>query len=231
MFRGPYGVMMTAQYIPFLTASFPWLADDEAAAVAASLPAPDEALSASTQMGELAAALDQAGLPPTSTLLLSLAGRGSKGTAVAIARGAARARFEQAGAVALQSQAPSVPTAPVPAAGISKAQVRQVAQAAVESVLAMMPGAFAGSAHDDRVIPLIESVAGEVRWLRSTIDTERQLRRYREAHGPLPEHQAPQGPATTEGRRTVVQQLAHSLERDRFVSHVGPVDMADGREE
>lgn len=231
MFRGPYGVMMTAQYIPHLSASFPWLADNEAAAVAESLPPPDESVSAATQMSELAAALDQVGLPPTSTLLLSLAGRGSKGTAVAIARGAARARFERASATTHYPQAQPAAVTPVPAAGISEAQVRQVAQAAVESMLAMMPSAFAGTAHDDRLLPLVESVAGEVRWLRSTIDTERQLRRYREAHGPLPEHQAPQGPATTEERRTVVQQLAHSLERDRFASHVGRVDIADGPEE
>ena len=223
---------MTAKYIPFVITSFPWLTDNEAAAVAASLPAPDEALSAATQMSELARALDQAGLPPTSTLLLSLAGRGSKGTAVAIARGTARARFENAGPAALQFQALPVPMAPTAAVGVSETQVRQVVQTAVESLLAMMPGTFASQADDDRVVLLIESLAGDVSWLKSTIDTERQLRRYREAHGPLPEHQAPHGPATNEERRRVVQQLSHSLERDRFAAHVtSSIDMADGREE
>lgn len=222
---------MTAQYIPFLAGSFPWLTDIEAAAVAASLPLPDETRSAATQMGVLATALDQAGLPPTSTLLLCLAGRGSKGTAVSIARNVARARYERAHS-APSPRHPVLPPIPAASVGlISDAQVRQVAQAAVESVLATMPGAFGSSAYDDRVIPLIESVAGEVRWLRSTIDTERQLRRYREIHGPLDEHKAQQGPATTEERRAVVQQLAHSLERQRGVPYIERVDVMDGREE
>lgn len=223
--------MMTAQYIPFLRASFPWLADDEAAVAASSLPAPDDSVAAAVHMNELAAALDQAGLPPTSTLLLALAGRGSKATAVAVARGVARSRFEQAGAVAVRPQALAARMTPEPGAGIAEDQVRLVAQAAIESVLAMMPGAFAGGPSDDRVVPMIESLAADVRWLRSTIDTERQLRRYLEAHGLLPEHQARQAPATTEQRRNVVQHLASSLERDRFTAHSQPVDMADGRDE
>ena len=220
---------MTAQYIPSLTASFKWLAENEAAAVAASLPGPDHAESATAQMEALAAALDHAGLPPTSTLLLALAGRGSKGPATDIARSVARARFEKAREIARQAE--TLPSPALPTAGISEAQVHQVAHAAVESVLAMMPGAFAGKTADDRVAPMIESLAADVRWLKSTIDTERQLRRYREAHGPLPEHQAQQGPTTTEQRRNVVQHLASSLERDRFATHSQPVDMADGRDE
>jgi hypothetical protein len=118
----------------------------------------------------------------------------------------------------------AAPAAAAPA--LSEAQVRDVVHAAVEGVLAMMPGAFASGGGDDRVIKLLEGLSGEVQWLRSAIDTERQLRRYREVHGPLPEHQASQGPATT----------AHSLERDRFGSRVGAgasyqVDMADGNAE
>lgn len=117
-------------------------------------------------------------------------------------------------------------------AGLSEKQVREVVHATVEATLAMMPGAFGGGTGDERILHLLEGVLGEVRWLKSTIDTERQLRRYREAHGPLPEHQPPKGPATTEERRDIVHQLAHSLERDRYSAHVvSPIDSADGHDE
>lgn len=224
---------------------------------------------AAEQIGALASVLDRAGLPPTSTLLLNLAGRGSKKTAVDVARNVARARFEQATQLRTQGHgrgaigvAPAVTVGVgeaevraavraaveealvagpnlfaggdrvAAAAGLNDTQVREVVHATVEATLAMMPGAFGGGAGDERVLKMLEGVLGEVRWLRSTIDTERQLRRYREAHGPLPEHQAPKGPATTEERRDIVHQLAHSLERDRYTAHVAsPIDSADGRDE
>lgn len=131
------------------------------------------------------------------------------------------------------SCATSLVTAPAspPGGDISEEKLRQIVLATVEEALARVPGAF-GASDSDRVLPLIEGLAGDVRWLKSTIDTERQLRRYREAHGPLPEHQAPQGPPSAADRRTVVQELASSLERERFTSHVAAsIDIADGREE
>lgn len=255
---------MTTHYIPPLIASFPWLTEAEAAGVAEQLGEAEGATSAAEQIGAFAAVLDRAGLPPTSTLLLNLAGRGSKKTAVDVARNTARARFEQATLLRTQGlgAAPAVTAAlgeaeartvvhavveagvamrPNPfggsdqvaaAAGLSEVQVREVVHATVETTLAMMPGAFGGGVGDERVLKMLESVLGEVRWLKSTIDTERQLRRYREVHGPLPEHQAPKGPATTEERRDIVHQLAHSLERNRYSAHVAsPIDSADGRDE
>ncbi|MFC5511083.1 hypothetical protein ACFPOU_08080 [Massilia jejuensis] len=230
---------MTSEYIRPLIASFPWLTESEASGVAAALPSPDPAAPAADHMSRLAAALDTAGLLATSTLLLALS-HGSKGTAVAVARRAARSRFERAGAAAaLPSDAdhgrtPSPAPGPMPAPRdpyIGEEQLRRCVQATVEDVLAKLPGAF-GASDSDRIVPLLEGLAGEVRWLKSTIDTERQLRRYREAHGPLPEHQAPQGPASAADRRSVVAGLASSLEQQRFTSHVAPsIDMADGREE
>ena len=232
---------MTSEYIRPLIASFPWLTESEAGDVAAALPSPDPSAPAADHMNRLAVALDNAGLLATSTLLLALS-HGSKGTAVAVARRAARSRFERAGAAAaFPSEVDCGRTpSPVPAPGSTPApqdprtgeeQLRRCVQATVEDVLAKLPGAF-GALDSDRIVPLLEGLAGEVRWLKSTIDTERQLRRYREAHGPLPEHQAPQGPASAADRRSVVAGLASSLEQQRFVSHVSPsIDMADGREE
>lgn len=230
---------MTSEYIRPLIASFPWLTESEASGVAAALPSPDPAVSAADHMSRLAVALDNAGLLATSTLLLALS-HGSKGTAVAVARRAARTRFERAGAAAAlppeggSGRTPSPAPGPTPApreSYIDEEQLRRCVQATVEDVLAKLPGAF-GASDSDRIVPLLEGLAGEVRWLKSTIDTERQLRRYRESHGPLPEHQAPQGPASAADRRSVVAGLASSLERQRFTSHVAPsIDMADGREE
>jgi hypothetical protein len=233
---------MMTHYIPALIASFPWLTESEAANVAQLLDDVDPTGSAADQITGLAEVLDKAGLPPTSTLLLKLAGRGSKKTAVAAARTSARARFERArdqtprayDLAAPASTALAVNAAP--ATGMEAAQVRELVQDTVECVLAAMPGAFASGAGDDRVLKLIEGLSHEVHWLRSTIDTERQLRRYREMHGPLPEHQVSQGPATTAERRDVVQQLAHSLERQRFGTQVDAqagyrIDSADGAQE
>lgn len=225
--------MKMTHYTQALIASFPWLTAIEAASVAQLLGDVDQSTSAADQIANIAAVLENAGLPPTSTLLLNLAGRGSKATAVAAARSIARARFERARTVIRPAQdaAPAASAAPAPAPALTETQVREVAHAAVEAMLAMMPGAFASGAGDERVLKLLEGLSGEVHWLRSTIDTERQLRRYRELHGPLPEHQVAQGPATTAERRDVVQRLANSLERERFVAHVGRVDSADGIEE
>jgi len=227
---------MTTHYIPSLIASFPWLTEAEAADVAQLLHDVDPTSSAADQIAALAQVLDKAGLPPTSTLLLNLAGRGSKATAVAAARKTARARFERARIPSSDAHAVTAAAAVAPAAQINETQVRDLVHATVEGVLAMMPGTFATGAGDERVFKLLEGLTGEMHWLRSTIDTERQLRRYREVHGPLPEHQAPQGSATTAERREVVQQLAASLERERFGAHVSAspayrIDSADGSEE
>lgn len=222
---------MTIQFTPSLISSFPWLTEDEAAFVAQQLAAAGVLASAADQLAAFAAVLDRVGLPPTSTLLLSLAGRGSKATAVSVSRATARARFEQARQRAAQVVDANAAGA-ASKGGLDVDQVRDLVHATVESVLAVMPGAFGASPGDERMLKLLEGVSGEMRWLRSTIDTERQLRRYREVHGPLPEHQAPQGSATADERRGVVHQLADSLERERFQAHVGrQIDSADGREE
>lgn len=218
-------------YTPPLIASFPWLTESEAAGVGQQLVQAGQFSSAAEQMASIAAVLENSGLPPTSTLILSLAGRGSKATAVEIARSVARARFERARTATRPANDSALVAPEAPAMGLEEAQVRDVVHAAVEAMLAVTPGVFASRAGDDRVIKLLEGLSGEVHWLRSTIDTERQLRRYREAHGPLPEHQASHGPATTAERRNVVQRLAQSLERDRFIAHVGRIDIADGIEE
>lgn len=186
--------------------------------------------SAGEQIAAFAAVLDEAGLPPTSTLLLGLAGRGSKATAVTVARNVARERFERALQIGSKSRV-CAPLAQAAVVGLDETQVRDVVRSTVETILAVVPDTF-GGASDDRVLKLLTSLAGEVGWLKSTIDTERQLRRYHEAHGPLSEHQAPQGPATAKERRDIVQQLASSLERDRFSAHVRQsIDSADGVEE
>ena len=216
--------------VPPLLASFPWLTDKEALAVAELLPRGADSSAASEQMRSIAATLEEAGLPPTSTLLLALAGRGSKATAVEIARVTARSRFEAAKGAAGRSVHPSV-AQPAIAAALDDSSIRQIVQATVQATMAMSPAAFASDALGDRVFRAIDSLAGDVSWLKSTIDTERQLRRYRETHGPLPEHQVSQAPSSPQVRRQLVQHLASSLERDRFSSDAGGIDSADGREE
>lgn len=221
---------MTSHVSSLLT-SFPWLTPTEAALVSQYLPCADAGKTASMQMQAIAIALDQAGLPPTSTLLLALAGRGSKATAVSVARAAGRARYE--GAKKAAHQVPSNQRSnPTENLVVDEATVRGIIQSTVKAALALMSSAIEGETANERTLKAVEILSEDVRWLKSTIDTERQLRKYRELEGPLSEYQVNKLPPTAEARSEVVRQLSDSLERDRLTSHAPhEIDIADGRSE
>lgn len=208
-----------------LLSSFPWLTADEATDVAMRIaPIPGKVDGVADQMRAIAAELEACGLPPTSSLILGLAGRGSKSTAVQIARDVARARFEQARPTSEQSVMPAAALQTTPA--LDENTIRSI----VKDALSQLPAAFgAAPTNNSEVLDRIAALASELRWLKSTIDTERQLRRYQEKHGPLPEPGLPT--STPQERRTVIAQLAGSLERDRFKGQViTTYDAADGTE-
>lgn len=175
---------MTSHVSSLLT-SFPWLTPTEAALVSQYLPCADAGKTASMQMQAIAIALDQAGLPPTSTLLLALAGRGSKATAVSVARAAGRARYE--GAKKAAHQAPcNQRSNPTENLVVDEATVRGIIQSTVKAALALMPSAIEGETANERTLKAVEILSEDVRWLKSTIDTERQLRKYRELEDHYP---------------------------------------------
>jgi len=195
--------------------SFPWLERPEIEQICETLPITQTGTGADV-MRAVAMALDQNGLPPTSSLLLNIVGRGSKGTAVQIARDVARARFESA-------QRKEVGEGSRESAGLDESTIRAMLEEFVEHHRAP-------TAVNSEIVQLIRGLAGEVNWLKSTIDTERQLRRYQESSGDGAGHQIrPQTP--TQERRAIVSQLASSLEKDRFGSQYRETDPADGAQE
>ena len=143
IFCRPYGAPVTNQYITSLIASFPWLTQAEAAGVAEQLGEADRSGSAAELIGTFAFVLDRAGLPPTSTLLLNLAGRGSKKTAVDVARNVARARFERARQLQTRGYG-AIGAAPAVPSGLNEAEVRAVVRVAMDAALAMRPNPVGG---------------------------------------------------------------------------------------
>jgi hypothetical protein len=201
-----------------LAVSFPWLEPAEVGRVCAQIPT-DEAGSAAERMRATATALDQLGLPPTSSLLLSIVGRGSKGTAVKISRDVARTRFERAAVGrAQQNHDGAILT--------DEVSIRSLLEEAVAKLRQPVdPGH-----QDSEIVQLLRAVAGDVNWLKSTLDTERQLRRYQQAHGELAEPGSRPADPVQE-RRGIVAQLARSLEANRFGPQYREMDPADGAEE
>lgn len=206
-----------------LLASFPWLTPEEVSNISEQLRGVlEEGVSAIDQMRSVAAVLESSGLPPTSSLLLSIVGRGSKNTAVQIARDTARKRFEQAKA-AITKQAAT--TAPSPGSDIDAAAIVDI----LRKVLSEQTPVAPAPATSPEILELLSMIAGDVRWLKSTIDTERQLRRYQETYGHLREPGVT--PTNPQERRTLVASLTGTLERDRFKGSVSSVpDDADGHE-
>ncbi|CAN7752054.1 hypothetical protein [Duganella sp. LjRoot269] len=200
-----------------LAASFPWLDAAEIEQVCRRLQV-DENGSAIERMRVTADTLDILGLPPTSSLLLAIVGRGSKGAAVQVARETARSRFERA------SRAPG-PSAPG-ATQIDATSIRAMLLEAVTQLRA--PSSI--PAAESEIVQMLRSVSGDVNWLKSTIDTERQLRKHMEQHGAVVEESHKQ-PDRVQERRAIVSDLARSLEANRFGSHYRAPDPADGAQE
>lgn len=201
---------------PVLRATFSWLTDIEVDQVAERLQVHvSDTMSARDQMLAFGRILDQIGLRVTGPLLLSLVGRGSKTAAVEVARDISRARFERA------FYDTSAET-PAGAGTIDTAAVSELLRGQLAD-LAFQPHSSkdleALSARVGDAIGLLKHVAGDVRWLKSSIDTERQLRRYINKHGPLEEPAA--AAASDQERRNIIGNLAQSLQKDYYRSNTG----------
>lgn len=203
-----------------LSASFPWLERAEIEEVAVQLHT-GGAGSGIERMRAVAKTLDQLGLPPTSSLLLSIVGRGSKGAAVQVARETARTRFERA---ALSPQ----PLEPA-ASSIDESNLRAILFEAVSQLRGQVANA---STAETELVQMVRSISGELNWLKSTIDTERQLRKQLELHG-TQVGETKKSPSTSRAqeRRAIVADLARSLETDRFGANYRGPDPADGAQE
>lgn len=195
-----------------LQTSFPWLSDAEAAEVAERLDQVPRDGAVADQMTAIAEELDSLGLPPTSSLLLALAGRGSKGTAVAISRASARRRFESARARLEESPGADESTGP------------GAVPADVSRLINLMEQLSASPAHDGigkDVLREVIALRAEFSWLKSCIDTERQLRKHEEKGGTLQEPRA--AVITPASRAHLVATVSSGLERARYKP-----DPADG---
>lgn len=208
-----------------LLASYPWLTATEAAAVYENLPSPIAGVPATELIRTIAEHLEERGLPPTSSLLLTLAGRGSKTVAVRVSREIARRRFERA------AGKPNPTTVVTSTVRASSDQI-EVAQSSLSSAVYELRALVANAQSPDTA-PILASIAGDVAWLKSTIDTERQLHRYQAKYGPLTDI-AVQGATDAAQRRTKVGDLTSSLEAVRFKGDATPParrDFADAPDE
>ncbi len=200
-----------------LAASFPWLDAGETEQVCQQLQVGENG-SAIERMRVTADTLDMLGLPPTSSLLLAIVGRGSKGAAVQVARETARGRFERATRAPRQS-----------APGVAQVDATSVRAMLLEAVTQLRsPSSM--SATESEIVQMLRSVSGDVNWLKSTIDTERQLRKHLEQPGAAVQEGQKQ-PSRVQERRAIVSDLARSLESNRFGSSFCAPDPTDGAQE
>jgi hypothetical protein len=225
------------QFPAILSAHYPCLTQAEVGEVARSLEARlDETQSGRRQMRVFAETLDELGLPPSAQLLMNLVGKGSKTAATEVVREVARIRFDrarQAGADENTFKNWEVLPASVPA------DITQI-MAAIEGRLSQLtatPAVAAGQAASvfEEILSLARHTSSEVRWLKSAIDTERQLARYQNQFGPMPDPAAPRPPETKEARQQVIHSLTANLQKNYFKGPVGPLpahkDPADGSAE
>lgn len=197
--------------------------------------------SAIDRMVAIGGVLEANGLPPTSVLLLNLSGRGSKGTAVQVARDLARARFEKARTPAVPARPVDVGAAP---AGLRQEDLQIMAEEVAHLIAVRLAAEQPTGAVEqretrveqmlDQVIEATGGIRGELVWLKSTIDTERELRRQlQDRFAAAPQQATPAPAAPVPRQRQVISNLTSSLERDRFKGD-GPaasLDPADGYDE
>jgi len=224
--------------------AFSWLSQEEAREVAEGLDKESDArLSAKPQMEKFANLLDRFGLRVTAPLLMALSGRGSKGAAVDVVRELSRRRFDEAKKI--RTDLDVVPDKlrvdiSRPAAG-EHIDVSTLVDAVSREVTEIMQNAldkFSSLPALQNAARMLEVTAGDVNWLKSTIDTERQLRRHVEINGVLPEPAAPSASDPAKARRAIVAVLSESLQESKVFStknshqpgHTRHLDEMDHRE-
>lgn len=222
-------------YVTALTDAYPWLTTGEAGEVAGALereviesgtfPSSKEAMLA---MGNL---LDAMGLMATPTLLLQLAGKGSKTTAGQVAASVARTRFEQSCLNRTSKiETPSNIYSEVKTPAITDLEelaslvASKIQLPSVQTVA--LPASIDGI---EKIMAAIAGISGELSWLKSTIDTERQLRRYQDKMGTLEEPGAKN--LTETDRRAVIANLGQNLAKSYYNQRSPSGDLADAPQE
>lgn len=204
-----------------------------------------DTIPAKAQMQRYGEVLDNMGLRVAAPLLMAVCGRGSKTAAVEVVRDISRQRFDQARArekprseqvmkVDAGLSIPALPTSPIFNSEIMPALIKEVISEAIQQeflniTLLNTATPSQQDSHSDasltqmltKVLSDVQYLSGEMRWLKSTIDTERQLRRYLEKHGALSEPKAPAPADPDQVRRERIQNLSTSLSQDHYKSITG----------
>lgn len=172
---------------------YSWLTPEEALTTATKVV---ERLGSIYSASEFAAAVEAEGLAASVSLIIDICG-GSKTTAGKIIRDQARKRYLTAQQAVVQTQ---------PSSEIDFEQLSKLIHDA-------LTGQQAAAAIPDQIITSIAgidrniaSLAGNVGWLKTMIDSERQLHRYQNRFGSLDEPRA-----TPLDRKAVISDLTTSL--------------------
>lgn len=199
-----------------IAGTYTWLSQAEAANVAAFLTkATDGQLTGKAQMTAYARELDSMGLPITPQLLISLSGRGSKTAAMEVTRALTRERFEERMALKGQAGGPANAQEVAPATSPTSTAAIIDAFRAVMADMRLSPAPeVRQSTTEQEILSTVKHISGELKWLKSTVDTERQLRRHLERSGPLDEPTATLKTETSEQKRAVIGNLSASLQSD-----------------
>lgn len=217
------------QYAEEVVLAFNWLSLEESREVAEALCLEiDPRLSAKPQMEKFAQLLDRFGLRVSAPLLMTLSGRGSKGAAVDVVKELSRRRYDEAKKVRNES-GPKDGNAEEFGVRSATAGPGIDAFVVIEAVGREMKGIMQDALEKANSMPalvsairMLENTAGDLSWLKSTIDTERQLRRHMEANGSLPEPRAPSSSDPAKERRLIVSQLHDSLQETKVAGQAQP---------
>lgn len=214
-----------------LQRTFGWLTSNEANLVASTLEdGVADDLPAGEQMAEMASILESFGMRITAPLLMGLVGKGSKGSAVDVVREFSRTKFEEkikSKGVVVETvtedslntrvKSPALPTAPAAHAVHPDVEFDMdgLADRVAHLLNEKLGGQFASLVKQLQLqTSELQLLTGELSWLKAGLDTERQLRRHIEKHGPLAEPSAPVYSASD--RRKIISNLGASLQSSKF---------------
>jgi putative cofactor-binding repeat protein len=218
-----------------LAHAFPWLHAPEAEKVATALHEVIQGESRfKDKMQACAYLLERHGLRASAPLLQELVGRGSKRDAVDIVREVARYRFDQAQA-SLTGQVVQPTSSAMPALLPTDDLVEQLVQKLAAHPIYQTPPQMTPPATNDQaaadlvhIRAQVDHLVGHMKWLTSTIETERRLRQeLMKNHGAHDHHVAAQtGMDAVEAargrvRRGIIEDLGRSLEANRFGANGG----------
>lgn len=154
-----------SEYSEILTSTFNFLSDDDISEIGIALKQElDDSLFARAQMQKFAMVLDSFGLRITSTLLLGITKKGSKSDAILVARESAKSRFDQSREVRLQKMR-AVVNAPISSNAKASESIDTHYHDKAEKI--------------DQMAADVKAISERLKWMVSTIDSERQLTRYR----------------------------------------------------